>query len=100
MGWETGPLGYPVTDEMGTPDGVGRFNHFANDGSIYWTRATGAWSVHGAIYNLWAAMGGETSSVGYPTSDEYAVPGGRQNNFVSGLINWNADTGVTTARVG
>jgi GH25 family lysozyme M1 (1,4-beta-N-acetylmuramidase) len=100
MGWETSPLGYPVTDEMGTPDGVGRFNHFANDGSIYWTRTTGAWSVHGAIYNLWAAMGRETSSVGYPTSDEYAVPGGRQNNFVSGLINWNAGTGVATARVG
>jgi uncharacterized protein with LGFP repeats len=27
-------LGYPVTDETGTPDGRGRFNHFEH-GSIY-----------------------------------------------------------------
>src|SRR5882757_8240111 len=36
LGWERGFLGYPVGDESGTPDGVGRFNHFQG-GSIYWT---------------------------------------------------------------
>ena len=25
--WEAGILGYPLTDELTTPDGVGRFNH-------------------------------------------------------------------------
>ncbi|PRQ10262.1 hypothetical protein C1Y63_12440, partial [Corynebacterium sp. 13CS0277] len=40
-GWETGRLGYPTTDELTPPDGVGRFNHFEN-GSIYWTPSTGA----------------------------------------------------------
>jgi uncharacterized protein with LGFP repeats len=97
LGWETGPLGYPTSDELGTPDGVGRFNNFFKGGAIYWTPRTGAWSVRGAIYSLWAAMGWETSTVGYPTSDEYAIPGGRRNNFVSGIISWNAATGVTTA---
>ena len=29
-GW----LGYPLTDETGTPDGVGRYNHFENGRSI------------------------------------------------------------------
>lgn len=34
-------LGCPTTDELGTPDGVGRFQAFDN-GSIYWTPDTGA----------------------------------------------------------
>ena len=48
--WEgTGLLGYPTTNETVTPDGVGRFNHYSRQGSIYWTPGTGAWSVTGAI---------------------------------------------------
>ncbi|WP_238996152.1 LGFP repeat-containing protein [Corynebacterium macginleyi] len=35
LGWEGGALGYPITDELKTPDGKGRFNHFQG-GSIYW----------------------------------------------------------------
>ncbi|MDQ2724621.1 MAG: hypothetical protein M3Y36_03915 [Actinomycetota bacterium] len=91
--WEAGPLGYPVTDENGTADGVGRYNHFSNDGSIYWSPSTGAWSVHGAIYGLWASLRWEAGPLGYPTSDEFAIPGGRQNNFVSGIISWNPTSG-------
>lgn len=34
--WEQGLLGFPITDELSTPDRRGRFNHF-QDGSIYWT---------------------------------------------------------------
>ena len=63
-------LGYPVTDETGTPDGVGRFNHFSNSGSVYWTPGTGAWSIHGAIRARWASMGWERSCLGYPVSDD------------------------------
>ncbi len=40
-------IGAPVTDELSTPDGVGRYNHFANGSSIYWTPATQAQPVHG-----------------------------------------------------
>lgn len=35
-------FGYPVTDELPTPDGRGRYNHFENGKSIYWTPQTGA----------------------------------------------------------
>jgi uncharacterized protein with LGFP repeats len=28
LGWQPGFLGYATTDETGTPDGVGGFNHF------------------------------------------------------------------------
>ena len=55
-------LGYPVTDESGTPDHVGRFNHFEG-GSIYWTPQTGAHEVHGAIRALWASLGWERSGL-------------------------------------
>jgi uncharacterized protein with LGFP repeats len=69
LGWERSFLGYPVTDETGTPDGFGRFNHFQG-GSIYWTPSTGAHEVHGVIRDKWASMGWERSFLGYPISDE------------------------------
>jgi uncharacterized protein with LGFP repeats len=100
LGWEAGPLGYPVTDEVGTPDRVGRFNHFAGrDGfgaSIYWTPATGAWSVHGAIRAHWADLGWETSALGYPVTDEVGTPDGvgRFNHFQNGSIYWTPGTGA------
>src|SRR5215218_7188773 len=28
LGWERSFLGFPLTDETTTPDGVGRYNHF------------------------------------------------------------------------
>lgn len=93
LGWERSSLGYPVTDELGTPDGAGRFNHFQT-GSIYWTPWTGAREVRGGIRNHWAAMGWERG-LGYPVSDEYAVPGGRRSDFQRGSIFWDARTGMT-----
>jgi len=96
LGWEAGPTGYPTTDERTTPDGVGRYNHFTGgDGaSIYWTPTTGAQLVHGAIRDRWASMGWERSSLGYPTSDEYAVPGGRRSNFQHGSLIYRFSDGA------
>lgn len=97
LGWELGPLGFPVTGERPTPDGVGRFNHFAGayGSSIYWTPSTGAHEVYGAIRARWAAQGWERGRLGYPVSGEYAVPGGRQTDFQGGSIRWTAATGAT-----
>jgi hypothetical protein len=70
LGAESSFLGYPVIDESGTPDGIGRFNHF-QAGSIYWTPATGAHEVHGLIRDYWSAHGWErNAALGYPISDE------------------------------
>jgi LGFP repeat len=70
LGAESSFLGYPTTDETGTPDGRGRFNHF-QAGSIYWSSATGAYEVHGLIRQNWAAKGWERNpDLGYPISDE------------------------------
>jgi len=70
LGAEASILGYPRTDESGTPDGVGRYNHFQG-GSIYWTPGTSAHEVHGLIRDLWSSLGWETNpQLGYPISDE------------------------------
>ncbi|EEF61788.1 GH25 family lysozyme [Pedosphaera parvula] len=106
LGWETSVLGYPVTDETSTPDGVGRYNHFKNphlnnqDGSIYWTPSTGAYEVHGPIRTYWANAGWEKSTLGYPTSDQFTVSGSTnlvRNNFQHGTITLNTTTGVVTS---
>ena len=98
LGWERGPLGYPVTGENPTPDGVGRYNHFTGtaDGSVYWTPATGAHALYGDIRARWASEGWERGALGYPTSDEYAVAGGRRNDFVNGSISWTAAPRATS----
>jgi hypothetical protein len=95
LGWETGLLGYPLTDETGAPDKVGRYNVFQY-GSIYWTPATGAHEVHGAIRDKYKDLGWEAGSLGYPVSDEYAVSGGRRSDFQHGSLVWDAASGQVT----
>ncbi|MCA0144585.1 PQQ-dependent sugar dehydrogenase [Blastococcus sp. LR1] len=95
--YEAGHLGFPLTDERGTPDKVGRYNHFEG-GSVYWTSRTGAHEIRGAIKARWEALGWETSYLGYPTSDELVVANGRRTNFERGYIVWDARTGAVTDR--
>jgi uncharacterized protein with LGFP repeats len=92
LGYERGFLGFPRTNETVTPDGRGRYNHFEG-GSVYWTPQTGAHEVHGAILTRWQQLGWERSYLGYPTSDEFAISGGRRVNFERGYITWTAATG-------
>ncbi len=96
LGWEAGVLGYPLTDEVATPDGRGRFNAFRS-GSIYWSAGTGAHEVLGVIRQTWAQNGWEAGRLGYPVSGEYAVPGGRRSDFQYGSILFDSATG--SARV-
>jgi uncharacterized protein with LGFP repeats len=96
LGGHRGFLGYPLTDETGTPDGVGRFNHFEG-GSIYWTPDLGPHEVHGAIRDKWASMGWERSFLGYPTSDEHSPKGDnhtRISAFQGGHIVWTPESGA------
>ena len=72
LGGATGALGLPTTDETGTPDGVGRFNHF-DHGSIYWTPRTGPMTVRGTVRNRWAASGWERGPLGYPVQDQHRM---------------------------
>lgn len=95
LAWERGFLGYPLTDESTTPDGIGRYNHFQG-GSIYWSPATGAWEVHGSIRGKYAALGWEKSFLKYPLTNETTTPDGigRFNHFQGGSIYWSPSTGA------
>jgi len=99
-GWERGVLGYPATDELPCPDRVGRFNHFHNlvtrqDGSIYWSPATGAHDVHGPIRATWAALGWERGRLGYPTSNPALSAGRLQQRFQHGTATQDSAGRVT-----
>lgn len=94
LGAEGGFLGYPITDERGTPDGAGRYNHFQH-GSIYWSYKSGAHEVHGTIRDKWAALGWERSYLGFPISGERPfTDGGRISCFQNGCIYWWPDVGA------
>lgn len=95
LGWESGLLGYPISDTLSTLDTVGRFNHFQN-GSIYWSPQTGAHEIRSAIRARWAELGGERSALGYPTSGERKTPDqvGFYNEFQGGRITWTREFGA------
>jgi hypothetical protein len=96
-------FGYPITDELSTPDNQGRFNHFRAihlpgkpESSIYWTPETGAHEIYGAIRDQWAALGWERSSLGYPIDaerDRSDAPG-REQLFQCGRIVWHPNVGT------
>ena len=93
LGGPFGVLRLPTTDETPTPDLIGRYNHFSA-GSVYWTPAASAHAVYGAIRIRWSQLGWERGRLGYPLTNEYAVPGGRRNDFQHGSITWVAATGA------
>lgn len=96
LGETRSALGQPTRDITATADGAGRYATFAGNGSIYWSTATGAHTIFGAIRTKWIQLGAERSTLGYPTTDEYAVTGGKRNDFVRGTIVWNSARNTTT----
>lgn len=93
--YEQGFLRYPTTDEIVLDDGVSRRQEFQG-GRIYWNPVTWAHSIGGEILDKWLALGGETGTLGFPTSDETRTPDGvgRFNTFQNGSIYWSPDTGA------
>ncbi|GAA1025325.1 MULTISPECIES: RICIN domain-containing protein [Amycolatopsis] len=97
LGSETGLYGSPVSDTAATSDGKGHYVDFSGDGSIYWSPATGAHAVHGAIRGKWLGLGAEKSFLGFPTTDELLLPLGRRSNFVGGRIDFSSEAAVGVA---
>jgi hypothetical protein len=94
-------LGGPVSEETNATGG-GRFVAF-NNGDIYWKHQTDGtelvFEVHGAIRLRWLVLGGSGGQLGYPVSDELAIPTkapffGAQSRFENGAIFWNPTTGA------
>ena len=86
-GWESGPLGFPLTDEAAARADNGRYNLFPG-GAIYWSPRSGAHVVWGAIRDLWVSNGAESGRYGFPTGEEYDYQGGKAQDFQGGRITW------------
>jgi uncharacterized protein with LGFP repeats len=73
LNWEHGMLGLPISDYTNTPKRSGVYQHFDN-GSIYYSKSTGAHFVKGWFKDYWASKGWENSTeLGFPTTDEYGI---------------------------
>ncbi|KAM3078235.1 hypothetical protein ACMFMG_002466 [Clarireedia jacksonii] len=94
-GGERGVLGYPISDEASTIDGLYRFNNFSNGGAIYWIQERGPVRISGDIYKKWMCLGGELSCLGYPLIDErQGRSNTRYSNFSNGSIWWHPSIGT------
>lgn len=92
-----GPAGYglPLGNEAITGDRRGTFQHFSpGTRSIFYLSGIGAHEVHGGIRQKWASLGWERSRLGYPTSNEFAIPGGRRSSFQFGYITYDSRSGA------
>lgn len=83
-------IGFPKSDENNLARYGGLYNTFER-GSIYWTAATGARIVGGAIGDIWGRAGWEGGNYGYPVTDEFDIPGGKRQIFQGGPIDWYSD---------
>ena len=93
LGAETGRLKYPMSDELPTADGTGRYNYFER-GAIYWHPRTGTFFVSGRIREKWLMYGGEQNFLGYPTSDPVTAGQHITQQFEGGTINHDTTTGA------
>lgn len=77
-------IGNPVSDLQYLPQD-GYVRHYQN-GSVYYTSTFGAHEVHGLIRDFYFAMGGSSSYLGLPQTDELSSGGTRYSNFQGGTI--------------
>jgi uncharacterized protein with LGFP repeats len=103
LGGPNGFLGNPTSPEQPTPWCGGLYEMFEH-GAIFWSSATGAHEIHGAIETEFFATANERGGNGevvqsilcLPTSDEMNTPGGagRMNTFEGGNIYWGGGGGA------
>jgi uncharacterized protein with LGFP repeats len=95
-GAESGALGYPTGDDAAAPNG-GYLTTFRG-GTVYWSPATGAKVVRGAILERYVAAGGP-AALGYPSTDDVAAAnGGARVELQGGAIYWSSTTGAHVVR--
>ncbi len=67
QGWETGLLGYPVSD-YACGMAQGGCGQAFQGGRVYSTWSTGTHALTGTVLEVWAAQGWENGPLGYPTT--------------------------------
>ncbi|WP_345493157.1 LGFP repeat-containing protein [Nocardia callitridis] len=93
-GGPEGTLGAPLQAEESAPED-GKFQDFTG-GTIYEPKEGEPHIVWGEIRKAWEENGGASGELGYPTSDEQDIQGGKQSDFTGGTITWvDGQTTVT-----
>lgn len=95
VGGATSFLGFPTTDEIAGPV-KGSYQTQFSKGSIYWSKATDARELHGAISTYYRTSSGAVTRLGLPTTDQQngSISGSRKNTFQRGGIYWSGPTGA------
>jgi uncharacterized protein with LGFP repeats len=94
LGFETGALGFPISDQLCTLKNSGCYQAYQN-GYIVGTSATGYWESAGGIRSRWNQLSFESGVLGYPTSDPNCTltNSGCYQMYQGGVIVGNATTG-------
>ena len=89
LGAQTGWLGLPIANTRTAHDGIGRYSDFTG-GTIYYTAATGAHEMHGALRDKFRKVG--VTRLGYPTTDTRLATSqnGKYNELTHGAIYYRA----------
>ncbi|QIS06071.1 esterase [Nocardia brasiliensis] len=85
-GGPTGALGAPLEAQESGPE-EGKYQDFAG-GTVYKAKDGQAHIVWGEIRKAWEENGGAQGKLGYPTSDEKDIAGGKESDFTGGTITW------------
>jgi uncharacterized protein with LGFP repeats/L,D-peptidoglycan transpeptidase YkuD (ErfK/YbiS/YcfS/YnhG family) len=93
LGSERGPLGYPTSEEVAGLAYGGAYQSFEG-GAVLWSPASGAHVVSGGIRSAWVSQGSQSGKLGYPTTEEYVIPGGVAQDYQGGRIVWSPSTGA------
>ncbi|MCU1531214.1 MAG: hypothetical protein JWO49_785 [Arthrobacter sp.] len=92
LNWESGRLGYPVSQERCGLRNDGCVQRFQG-GAIYWSPFGGAQPMWGAILGTYGGRGWEAGSLGYPVSAERCGSSCVQE-FQYGRLTWSAAKGI------
>lgn len=93
LGGPGGVLGYPTGDYTATADG-GRSQQFTN-GTMYWSKASGAHYMLKGLVAAYAKLGGVTGAYGYPVDDTMVYSdGGYGQKLRSGWVYSSTASGI------
>ncbi|MFI6170110.1 LGFP repeat-containing protein [Nocardia sp. NPDC051052] len=85
-GGPAGALGAPLEAQESGPED-GKYQDFVG-GTVYKAKDGEAHIVWGEIRKAWEDNGGAMGKLGYPTSDEKDIAGGKESDFSGGTITW------------
>ncbi|MDV3125085.1 hypothetical protein M1247_09215 [Mycobacterium sp. 21AC1] len=98
QGGPEGDLGFPTIDEGAglAPDSRNSTLSGPDNPVIFWTPATGARVVRGAINAAWDKLGGSSGVLGVPSEDEAYRGDAISQKFTGGEVSWNRKTKAFT----